>query len=191
MQKQYYVPPPAAEVPRKKARCRVVDFAAESSAAKVPRKARRKPQVALSCFGGGGVKSLRADASERVPATAPPTIARARANAKLARFFMAHIIPFLPRSRLGVCAAGRGVALRLAGWVYYSKNWRRAAKFAAAVLPEPDYRAGATENGDGALAGGIDAAHDKAREIPATVKQPTRAGSDELRENLRTAAFAD
>jgi len=81
--------------------------------------------------------------------------------------------------------------LRLAGWVYYSKNWRRAAKFAAAVLPEPDYRAGATENGDGALAGGIDAAHDKAREIPATVKQPTRAGSDELRENLRTAAFAD
>ena len=60
-----------------------------------------------------------------------------------------------------------------------------------AVLPEPDYRAGATEDGDGALAGGIDAAHDKAREIPATVKQPTRAGSDELWENLRTAAFAD
>ena len=61
----------------------------------------------------------------------------------------------------------------------------------AAELTEIDRSAGAAKNGDRALMGRVDAAHDKAREIPATVKQPTRAGSDELWENLRTAAFAD
>ena len=66
---------------------------------------------------GRGVKcgedSTFTDASQRMPAAIPPTIARARECAVLARFFMADIIPFLPRSVLAFAAVNGLVVSQL------------------------------------------------------------------------------